>query len=768
MSGDSQVDGPSPGAAHAAPEPWEEFFSDYMPSIREFLCGEHNLRAWEPPVSWFNLGSRAEDEMNHARSLHMLRLLGQSEGDYYPDMLLYALGNLEMLDSDFARRLSDFVSGESHLYLCNASGTGKTRLVFETLAHHWGIYFTCAFNVYSDPYGSRDLQSALSTVQLGNVNGQMLRHTVRLSGKGSRDAPITIAANRAYADCVLRRVFLARLLVLDHYYALVRQLGLSDEVARRNWLLLQLRPSEIAFADIFDHLIIVVHNIPDDQVAQKLHDLYHKHRSRIKFVAIDEAQVALHLFHCREAFAYNDGRRYAAMLREIVVAVGNHMPDSRVIISGVELNLDMAVDAIESSRSRHRTLRFFHDLGAFHSQERIKQYLAHFFGQDVAAKQSALVHTWMRGRHRLITALVMCTLMTGTSLLETVLDTLVFKLTGYQRSETPVLGMINIGTAIEDQQLEDFRHAHLLRLSLLSFARQEQSVFHLQYAPEFIRLGVALFDAPGPTAALFEPFAFLTLCRWLQSSARYSWHGLIEQRLTNEVSPVDDSQFLEAVATSVFEMSALWDLPSRHYLSFLGAEPPWVDDSARLALPRIRGRHPKFAAFASENAFSLVETASTSEDVFTWFSSAEKPFLVPDPAFGASMLCFLSPSNSENVVLLCFHSLPANRSRRMQTISPCDPSDFYRSAPQTAKRLKSLLRSLPNLSTALPSGAGSRPRPRVRPARFSVVRVLCFAHISDPRRKYDPLVASLDFSQLWSAYDPHAVEIDFSHVTSVI
>ncbi|EJD35939.1 hypothetical protein AURDEDRAFT_117230 [Auricularia subglabra TFB-10046 SS5] len=362
----------------------------------------------------------------------------------------------------------------------------------------------------------------------------------------------------------------------------------------------------------------------------------------------------------------------------------------------------------------------------------------------------------------------MCTLMTGESLLETVMDTLLFNLTGYRRTDTAVLSVIDIETAIRDQQIEDFPHAHLLRWAVLSFARQEQQVIHLEYAPEHIRLGVALFDGPGPTAAVFEPLIFLTLCRWLQNSSLYSSRGLIRQRLTNEVSLIDESQFCEAVATSVFEMSVLWSLPLRQYLRFYGTESAWACESGTLVLPRIRGRFPKFAAIPSYDAFSLVETASTSEDVFTWFRTAEKPFLVPDPDFGASMLCFLSVSNSKSVVLACFHVLPANRSRRVQACSPSDPGDFYRLAPKTAQRLRSLLHSLPDLPMAFPSSAGSRPRTRVRPARFSVVRILCFANISDPGRIYDPPVASLDFSQLWTNYDVHAVEIDFNHVTSAI
>ncbi|EJD35942.1 hypothetical protein AURDEDRAFT_175020 [Auricularia subglabra TFB-10046 SS5] len=238
MSTDSEHDDSSSDAVHATLEPLdtEEFFSSYTPLIRELLSGERNPRAWEPPVSWFNLGARSQGELNHARSLDMPRLFGQSDGDYYPDMLLYALGNPERLDGDYARRLSDFVSGDGHIYLCNASGTGKMRLLFETLARNWGIYFTCAFSVFSDPYGPRDLQSAVRTIQVGSINGQVLQDIARLSGKGYRDAQITIGANRTYTDRVLRRVFLARLLVLDHYCTLVRELGIPDDVARHKWV----------------------------------------------------------------------------------------------------------------------------------------------------------------------------------------------------------------------------------------------------------------------------------------------------------------------------------------------------------------------------------------------------------------------------------------------------------------------------------------------------------------------------------------------------
>lgn len=45
----------------------------------------------------------------------MLRMSGSSQEHYFPDMLLYALGEPGTLDPDYPARQADLLSGDDHM-----------------------------------------------------------------------------------------------------------------------------------------------------------------------------------------------------------------------------------------------------------------------------------------------------------------------------------------------------------------------------------------------------------------------------------------------------------------------------------------------------------------------------------------------------------------------------------------------------------------------------------------------------------------------------
>ncbi|EJD35937.1 hypothetical protein AURDEDRAFT_188574 [Auricularia subglabra TFB-10046 SS5] len=730
--------------AEERPDTVETLLEDTTARMRAFLVSNARFRMWEPPSSWKDAEPRNDDELQRARALPMPRMFGKTP---YPDLLLYALGNLETLDPDYPQRLADFTSGENHIYLCDASGTGKTRLLFETLAHQWGLYLTCSFSVPSDPYGSSDLSRALNALQTGMENGMFIRQHITPS---SRNGRTLLQQNRDYASLVFRRILLGRLLVLDHFCSLVRELSIPDDVARRKWLLYQLRPEELNGWDVFHNLMRHLRLLSDDQLSTRLRDLYQAHRSKLTFVAIDEAQAALNVTD--RSFFYADDRRCAPLLRELVLAIGTYLPASRMIVTGVQVDLNMVSDALRAARTPSQDLRLFHDLGAFRTETRIRNYLAHFFGPDVALSTSGPVHQWLRGRHRLITNLVMFTLMTGSAQLSTVMETLVYKLTGYRHTQQDMLRWINIGIGVDDTKIEGFRYAHLLRASVLSFARGSRSSFILPHAPDFVRLGVALFSGSDGMAEIFEPFVFLTLCRWLRESRRYGAWGLIQQRVTLDTPRLDDSTLLDAIAFCLFELWREESSPLCDCLRFSGLQPPWFRQPVSLVLPRVADGVAKFASFVADSTMSLVHTAATPDQVFDWFHAAEQPFLIPDHDFGVPMLCFLMLAD-KTPFLACFHLPPVTKSRH-RSYAPSDPCYYYRKLPEFARRLKALLQSLPDLPVTFASGTGRYSKARSRPARFGLVQIVCLANPYDPDHTRDPPVASLHLRRPFDDAEP--------------
>ncbi|KZW00176.1 hypothetical protein EXIGLDRAFT_762038 [Exidia glandulosa HHB12029] len=225
----------------------------------------------------------------------------------FPDMLLYSLGQMHILDPDYPKRLKRFLSGDQHIYLCNASGTGKTRLLFESLAQEWGIYLTCFHDRTSDPYGSPDLQKALSELAWDDDNNRILSD-IALSSPDSEQALIL---NRQRVATLLRRVILARLLVLDCFIDVVNEMHIPDAVARRKWLILQLLPTETVGEDVFVRLIGYIDDLSDPEVFARISTLRVTSRAKAAFVAIDEAQVALKMHRYSFVLKIQERDRYA-------------------------------------------------------------------------------------------------------------------------------------------------------------------------------------------------------------------------------------------------------------------------------------------------------------------------------------------------------------------------------------------------------------------------------------------------------------------------
>lgn len=328
----------------------------------------------------------------------------------------------------------------------------------------------------------------------------------------------------------------------------------------------------------------------------------------------------------------------------------------------------------------------------------------------------------MLSRHRLVALVVMCTLMAGDDQLETVVNTLVFKLTEYKcLPSRAVIDAIRIPTAIPDKKFEcmyastfdtradsvtAYPHARVLLDAVLSYAHTSQTSLLSSAADSLVTLGVALYPDDPTQAEIFEPFIFLTLCRWLIRSPLFGIHGLIQQRLSDDSLPVHGFLFLRGLAMCIAQTVNSPDSPMHEYLRFSGAKPRWARQSASLVLPRLVEDRLHFIELAGDAVGPTpmpLRRAADPAEVLAWFSGAENPFLIPDSDFGASMLCFVQLADSGLVVLLCFRLPASRRSKRDRRYVPYDPDDFYRKV-----RFRGRLETSDN-RRSLGAGDGSEP-----------------------------------------------------------
>ncbi|KZW01018.1 hypothetical protein EXIGLDRAFT_830425 [Exidia glandulosa HHB12029] len=729
---------------------------DFMSRVSTFLHAPIDLPMWQPPKTWTPFRERDPEDIRRAGALSMPTIRPTSQT---PDMLLCALGGMHILDPDYPSRLEDFLSGDQHIYLCNASGTGKTRLLFESLSQKWGIYLTCYHDHRSDPYGSGDLHQALSGLNWDSATRRLLCD-IPLRGPGSRHASVALDLNRRRAANVLRRVLLARLLVFDHFIAAVDQLGIPDDVARRKWFILQVRPDVTSGRDIFLDLWDLISNLSDLEVLDRISALRVTNRTKLAFVAVDEAQVALKM-NPRAFVVYSHVRRHAAALREIVFGLADEFPAARIIVSGTQLDMDVMRDAIAASRAIVKGVRHFYNLGAFRTERRVHDYISHFLGPSTADEVALLIYQWLRGRHRLLANLVTYTLMTGVARVINVLDTFIHQMTGFVRSDAARRGIMHIGRIFDHAWLENFAFSHLLRQALLSFIRTSAPSSFTAHAGDLVSVGAALFCGPEPHAKIFEPLIFLALSFWLQTSSRFSATAIVRRCMAGDDprnDEIHDAYVLEAVASCMQRLATLPDFRLKGHLRFSGPEPSWARERATLVLPRIRGERLEFDPLSTTRLSSPL-VAHDSNDVHEWFRSASHAFLLPDSKFGASIICFFQLEESGTVFAACFHLPSVRSSRRDKRFVPCDPAHFYRTLRSSAAWLQALLAQLPTLP--LPSDRSSRHglESPTRHARFSVLHILCFvdAFSDEP---HDPPISSLMLSEMALRTLPDEVQFD--------
>lgn len=270
----------------------------------------------------------------------------------------------------------------------NTSGSGKTRLVLETLYHHWGIYFTPTTDAFGNPYGSSDLHDAL---MFFDTSARLLPP---IEPHASEDWLDDLSLNQERMAKEIIPLVLARLMILDEFLSCSRASGLSDEDARVKWLWMQLRPKDCIGIDLFQYVSADVRAWSHSEMETLRQSLLEKHPDKLAFVAVDEAQMLGKLNY--PFFASTDYQHYQPLLREILVYIVITLPSARLIVSGTKVDAFAVTDALEYSSIK--VVRPFCDLGGFDSLDRVTAYMRHYLGTSFDAAHCVLAHRWFHGR----------------------------------------------------------------------------------------------------------------------------------------------------------------------------------------------------------------------------------------------------------------------------------------------------------------------------------------------------------------------------------
>ncbi|KZW00149.1 hypothetical protein EXIGLDRAFT_830997 [Exidia glandulosa HHB12029] len=732
----------------------DTYLESYNDRILAYLRDEDDYAIYQPLDRFENHASWPEEDLARIRALQIPTLANRSASDPSPDVLLYRLGRLETLDSEFDQRLLKLLECPGHSAIVNASGTGKTRLLFEALHHRWGFYLTCAQDLRTNPYGSSDLCYLTLSPQPG------MRPHLLLPSRRTHDNSHEVDSNREITRRCIKHVLLARMMVFTRFCQLFRDAGVSQDVARRKWLLLQLRPQTVVRADIFRHLFDQLGRVTEDAATAEISRLRGLCFVQPEFVIIDEAQIASRGF--RDYFTTEDRKSYAPLLRELVICLSSALPDSRLLVAGTSVDMSVVREAIQHSATNVRDVSFFHSLGSFKSLERTTNYLRHFLG-DISDAQCKEVFNRMRGRHRFLAVFVQHVLQAGIAQLTRVLDSLVHALTGFTPKRVALYQSpwMLYGSLITDKDLDNLKNglAGQLRKSLLRFAFGKQSTVLRSNVIDAVQLALGLFISDDEVE-IFEPLVFYRLVSWLRVTKVYSVDALLRRRLGDPTVPMRKSGVAEGLplyfASAFSGDGGVLD----DFFRFEGPSPPfWKDYKAQLIVRTGARRNPFRVAPTS----AAVISATTSQDVLSWLSNnAQHPFLVTNWAQGPDLLFFLDV-RSIGLVLVCLDCdpFPDSRARRWDRVVPSDPSWFYPNSPKDRKDIISVIKDIPPVPLDKAHRRGKKIVPG-RMCKFSTLHILCFARAWKADQRYDPPVACLNLDALLKRDVP--AEIDYPDV----
>lgn len=265
----------------------------------------------------------------------------------------------------------------------NSSGSGKTRLLFEGLCRHWGVYMTCA--VDPSGVGCADVPYTLS------VGVQKKPYFNGLEEICERD----ITRNCCIAQDVFPVPLLSRLLLLSRFLEVVPTAERNTNETRKRWLHLQVLPRFVGCDGLLFELTRSLAALPPSAVQSSISATLLKIRALLGihdlplFCALDECQVA----NQKYPGVFGDD---STTLHQMALSWQPYEHVS-VILTGTAADVRPFVDAT------YPPYRICTDTGAFDTPDDQARYAMHYLPSPLVSSDEGkdLIYRmwlWLRGR----------------------------------------------------------------------------------------------------------------------------------------------------------------------------------------------------------------------------------------------------------------------------------------------------------------------------------------------------------------------------------
>ncbi|KAJ3933747.1 MAG: hypothetical protein NXY57DRAFT_959686 [Lentinula lateritia] len=290
------------------------------------------------------------------------------------------------------KRLDNIFTPEKNTFLVNSSGTGKTRLLYEGLCKHWGLFFTAAVDTFG--LGSVDVQSVVNQRLPYDRN-----FTAVLNDEDATSDSGPVLANIALAYRRFSETLLARLLVFKLYIEIVAK-GEFQETYLQSY-----RPLSV----LQESLALLIDCIT--QCIEDIMNLFRRHSPGSHFfVVLDEANAASE----KHGFAFRGVHGPHPVLKEIIKTWQSHLHamSSTMVVAGTW------IPNVHFQEDNWKEWRWTSSTGAFDNIEDQRAYILKYIPRDFASSASGqhLLHrmwVWLRGRHRMTAAFITIVLVDG-------------------------------------------------------------------------------------------------------------------------------------------------------------------------------------------------------------------------------------------------------------------------------------------------------------------------------------------------------------------
>jgi hypothetical protein len=268
-------------------------------------------------------------------------------------------------------------------FICNTSGSGKTRLMLEGLAKRWGFYLVATLGANS--VGVRDLQDALC---------ELAEYTGWVSDLRTIDVRKRAAQQRINSQILsrhLRKVLAARIAVFQFFLRLAIEVdGNLQERHKYIWLLFQLSDQPVTPSGDnsdehpFIRIISCLQRASDraiDTLVRRLSAICQEFLLDSPFVlGLDEAHHASRMYPNSFILSYEPDT-FRSINCE-VVEVFSKLP-IKLVVSGTDLSPIELEKATTSEVGKPFGIQLSHELGMFDTWPKLKSFLERYIPASI-------------------------------------------------------------------------------------------------------------------------------------------------------------------------------------------------------------------------------------------------------------------------------------------------------------------------------------------------------------------------------------------------